>query len=548
MKKILFILTAFIFSSFSLSAQWTCETLDPEFDDAMKIAYIHDKNGNGLTIGEYCSIWQYNNWVSQQLSIADFLFNLLEYDYTGQYDWINTVSDMKDALKAGAFPDSWVDFTSEAGNIPVVLAVEGKYYCGEDDYCSVYSFEISFKIGESYKKYRNYSMSERMIPLDEDEIVVSYEYDRKDRVGNYYIEWPSKEFWKDFRAASSVKFRIKQSAKSEYQYYEFNMSGSTKAFNYVTTNHKVVWLEDWIEEFIKEQKEQKEQKEAERQREIEMEEAELQKELASVTPPHKLKFECTERSLHLIYPDFYLYPLSDSVSCGTREDLEYYEEYDTILNVMGLCPCLNGAIEAMENIGEDDRYNSNYDLNKYSKSVGWNLDGIHVWSREKWESDKLVREVVVPFNDISQYDWGERYCAFLKETLAGHFIASGSFEIDTITKYQISWTQNPLKLIISEKNRAKEYTVVDWSAEKEWESGEYRYYRWSYNILSDDGKQYVVRFKREVDEQRALEAGWTLWETNIGQELLFDHWQIPSNIFFRHTTIQDEENYLEIIK
>ncbi len=533
MVKKSFLIAAILISSFTLMAQWTCETIDPEFDNARKVAYTEENNGARLTMGEYLSLWSYANWGSKQWGLSDILWDLLQY--TDEYDWIETKADFKDALRQGAFPDSYLGFMDDAGNIPFILAGRFRYYCEDDDFYSVYSFEISFKVGETFKKYNS-----------KEDYAISYQYDRKNRVGYYFIEWPSKEFWKDFRASSVVKIRIKHNKDSEYQYYEYNMSGSTKAFNYVTTNHKVVWLEDWIEEFIKEQKEQKEQKEAERQREIEMEEAELQKELASVTPPHKLKFECTERSLHLIYPDFYLYPLSDSVLCGTREDLEYYEEYDTILNVMGLCPCLNGSIEALENIGEDDKYYGNYDLNKYSKSVGWNLDGIHVLWREKWESDKLV-EVVVPFNDISKYDWGERYCAFLDETVAGHYIASGSFEIDTISKYQITWTQNPLKLIISEKNRAKEYTVVDWSAEKEWEYDR-EYYRWSYNILSDDDKQYVVTFEREVDEQFALEAGWKLWETNIGQELLFDHWQIPSNIFFRHTTIQDEKDYLEIIK
>lgn len=544
MKKILFILTALIFSSFSLSAQWTCETLDPEFDNATKIAYTEMNNRAQLMIGEYMLMEKYENFGSQQLSGPDDLWDLIDIGEYDKEEMEERIADYRDYSKENQFYTQFFYL----GNIPIVLEGNFRYYSYDDDYYAVYSFEVSFKLGEIFKKYKS-----------ENDFYVSYKYDRKSGIGCYYIEWPSKEFWRDFRAASSVKIRIKHNRDSDYQYYEFNMSGSSKAFNYVTAGHRVVWMEDVAEEYgnyledilVKKQVEQlrrikvREAEEVERQREIEMEEAELQKELASVTPPHKLKFECTERSLHLIYPDFYLYPLSDSVSCGTREDLEYYEEYDTILNVMGLCPCLNGAIEALENIGEDDKYYGNYDLNKYSKSVGWNLDGIHVW---RWESDKLVREVVVPFNNISQYDWEERYCAFLNETVAGHFIASGSFEIDTISKYQITWTQNPLKLIILEKNRAKEYTVVDWSAEKEWESGEYRYYRWSYNILSDDDKQYVVTFKREVDEKRALEAGWTLWETNIGQELLFDHWQIPSNIFFRHTTIQDEEDYLEIIK
>ena len=69
----------------------------------------------------------------------------------------------------------WVDSVwSGPGNIPLYLDVRGAS-CDEDVYCSVYSFEISFKVGETYKRYHNRdvdNMEELVDMLDEDEVVI----------------------------------------------------------------------------------------------------------------------------------------------------------------------------------------------------------------------------------------------------------------------------------------------------------------------------------------------------------------------------------------
>lgn len=531
MKKILFIFAALILSSFSLSAQWTCKTLDPEFDNPTKIAYTEMNNRAKLMIGEYMLMEKYEKFGSQQLSGPDDLWDLIDIGEYDKEEMEERIADYRDYSKENQFYTQFFYL----GNIPIVLEGNFRYYSYDDDYYAVYSFEVSFKLGEIFKKYKS-----------ENDFYVSYKYDRKSGIGCYYIEWPSKEFWRDFRAASSVKIRIKHNRDSDYQYYEFNMSGSSKAFNYVTAGHRVVWMEDVAEEYGNYLEDILVKKQVEQLRRIkvrEAEEVERQKELEALTPPHKLKFECTARMLHLSYPNFWLFPLSDSVTCDTRDKNEFdgsiFEyrntEYDTILNIMGLCPCIDDQI-----LDLDGNYGS------YSKTFEWKLDGIHIYHHEKIGEE--LREInMVPFNDISKFDWGERLCAILDGGGMRCIGCNGTDVSDTITKYQVKWTQNPLKLIVSEKNRTKEYIVVNWNVDKEWEHGEYRYYRWSYNVLSDDDKQYVVEFKREIDEQRALEMGWTLWDTNIGQELLFDHWEIPSNIFFRHTDLEEFDD-LEVIK
>ena len=253
MAKKLLIITILLVTSFSLMAQWTCETIDPEFDDAYKVAYTQENNSGRLLIGEYRSLESYINFTSSETNLENHIFLYLRNQDDINWEEMEVLD--------------WLEYTQQylyrhiedAGNIPILLNFSpvDAYYCNED-YCSVYSFDVSFKVGESHKQYKNthnnyYTLIEErsVIPLKSDEIVVSYKYDRKNRLGSYYIEWPSKDFWKDFNAASSVKIRIKHNENSNYQYYEFNMNGSAKAFNFVTTNHTVYWLEDLAREFKK---------------------------------------------------------------------------------------------------------------------------------------------------------------------------------------------------------------------------------------------------------------------------------------------------------
>ena len=60
-KKILLI-SILLVTTFSLMAQWTCETIDPEFDNATKVAYNTDNNKAQLILVEYQTIFTYINW------------------------------------------------------------------------------------------------------------------------------------------------------------------------------------------------------------------------------------------------------------------------------------------------------------------------------------------------------------------------------------------------------------------------------------------------------------------------------------------------------
>ena len=54
MAKKLLIITILLATSFSLMAQWTCETIDPEFDNATKVAYNNtDNNKAQLMMSDY---------------------------------------------------------------------------------------------------------------------------------------------------------------------------------------------------------------------------------------------------------------------------------------------------------------------------------------------------------------------------------------------------------------------------------------------------------------------------------------------------------------
>ena len=229
-KKILLI-SILLVTTFSLMAQWTCETIDPEFDNATKVAYNTDNNKAQLIMVEYQTIFTYINWAYFTLG---YMYDL-DVLKIGEDDELTEMYDYE---------------MGKTGNIPLFLAAYSNYICPEGDYCIVYSFEFSFKVGDNYKRYKFYAEEIDNFDFDND-FMISYNYDKEYGRGYYRVEWPSKEFWKDFKTASTMKIRIKHDANSDYQYYEFNMSGSTNAFNHVTTNHQIIWPEERIEAFIK---------------------------------------------------------------------------------------------------------------------------------------------------------------------------------------------------------------------------------------------------------------------------------------------------------
>lgn len=508
MKKILFILTALIFSSFSLSAQWTCETLDPEFDDAKRVAYTKENNSAQLVMGECLSISEYQYWCSEYGSLEDKFYNAILKISNGTYAGEEVIDYILDLDEHDYENMSCVRALRAQGigimsivNIPLILAVD--HY---RKFQKPYSFDISLKVGTDYNHYKSGT-----------DFDVSYEWGKN--VGYYRIKWLSKDFWKDFRAASSAKIRIKQNWDSDYQYYEFSMSGSLNAFNYVTIGHEVVWMEDLVECFFKVFETMK-AKEAQKQESTKPDwqsefEAEKQRYMASHTPPHELKLECKSRHLVMEHPHFELYPLSNSVICDSRYDF-FDVGYDTILNMLNLCPCLDDQISDID---------MNHEL--YSKSFDWNLDGIHILGNDS-------KEIVVPFESIPQYKWDKRYCASLYS--GDNAALWGTEAIDSLEKYQLIWTQNPLKLIVKEHDKTLEFVVQDWGVDGEWMHGQYNF-NWYYRVLSEYGEEYVVSFDDYVKDWDDIENVEYL--SNIGNVLLFDHWKkkIPANIFFRHTDI-----------
>ncbi|MBO7445605.1 MAG: hypothetical protein J6T86_04270 [Bacteroidales bacterium] len=511
MKKILFILTTLILSSFSLSAQWTCKTLDPEFDDAERIAYTEENNRAQLMIGEWMPFFDYSIWCSDFQSFDDKIFKLINRISNGRYageEVLHFLSELDESYESDFLSMSCVnainqhvDDDESFGNIPLILAV--------DHYRKLqapYRFDISLKVGTGYNHYKS-----------DMDFNVSYVWSENEKVGYYRIEWLSRDFWSDFRAASSVKIRIKQNRDSDYQYYEFSMSGSSKAFNFVTLGHKVVWMDDVAECLIKVFEVMK-AKEAQKQESTKPDwqsefEAEKQRYMASHTPPHELKLECKSRHLSMEHPHFELYPLSNSVICDSRYDF-FDVGYDTILNMLNLCPCLDDQISDID---------MNHEL--YSKSFDWNLDGIHILGNDS-------KEIVVPFESIPQYKWDKRYCASLY--FGDNAALWGTEAIDSLEKYQLIWTQNPLKLIVKEHDKTLEFVVQDWGVDGEWMHGHYNF-NWYYRVLSEYGEEYVVSFDDYVKDWDDIENVEYL--TNIGNVLLFDHWKnkIPANIFFRHT-------------
>lgn len=554
MVKNLFILATFLVSSFSLMAQWKCETLDPEFDDAIKIAYTQDNKGAQLMIGEYQLLGTnlfggYFKFSSIGDAAEDYISKSLFfylYDVYGidRSDLTENEIEIKSHLL-------WLDSVSNGpGNIPMILVTDEKHYC-EDDNCSVYSFEISFKIGESYKRYKNYNMIERDFPLPEDKIIASYEYDRNQRLGCYNIEWPSKEFWKDFKAASSVKFRIKYNENSDYQYYEFNMSGSTKAFNYVTAYHKVLWLEDWIERL----EAWGEKQEEKRFKEQELEDAKRHKGLASIIPPHNLKFECIKRDYRVFYSyyDVHLLPNVLAKTCSSVRDsilspngVNYKLEDDNLLKNLGLCPCYSESGEEIMDL--QDQKHVQYYLTP-------TIEGL--WLQPNPNMSDSIRDMFVPFADtLVSFDYyfslykkeGKRFCGSYGNTTS----AWENFD-SVLQGYQIEWAQNPSRLFITTNNIKQVFYISDWSFDKNNnsyivgrdENGDLiiedkEYYEWTYLIKANDNNDYEIHIWRETLDPNS-------WQTDIGNQLKLNWYELFSNnIGFKFVGGEEIENKLII--
>lgn len=516
MKRILFILTVLFLSSLSLSAQWTCKTLDPEFDNALKIAYTEMNNRAQLMIGEYMLMEKYENFGSQQFSGPDDMWDLIDIGEYDKEEIEKMIADYRDYSKENQLYTQFLNL----GNIPIVLEGNFRYYSNDNDYYAVYSFEVSFKVGEIFKKYKS-----------ENDFYISYKYDRNSGMGCYCIEWPSKDFWKDFRAASSVKIRIKHNRDSDFQYYEFNMSGSSKAFNYVTAGHRVVWEEDVAEgygDYLDEILVKMKVEQLRRIKVEEAEEAERQKELEALTPPHKLKFECVEREFGFTSYDFSFYetPNELAVVCPSIRDsvfppdhLDYNLEGDSLLMALGICSCANDIIFS-ENAEE-------FLIKTYQDSL-W----LYSSERERNPFDTLVSFDYF----ISQYKrYGKHFCGFYLQS------NDGSYNDTIIPGYKVSWAQTPLRLIITTNNTVQEFYVMDWSFDKV--SLFPDSYQWTYHVKSDkEDNEYKFCIWRKIIDSDS-------WMSDMGDEMKLN-WDefFSKNIGFKFVYIGESFNKLKITK
>lgn len=93
----------------------------------------------------------------------------------------------------------------------IVLYIQGIFFCDDDDT----EVDISYMVKGKWEKYNGGGM------VSDDQTTVFME-------PNMLVSG----MLEDFLAATSVKVRIRQTYCDE-QIYEFNMTGSTKAFNYM---------------------------------------------------------------------------------------------------------------------------------------------------------------------------------------------------------------------------------------------------------------------------------------------------------------------------
>ena len=104
---------------------------------------------------------------------------------------------------------AWLKLENVDGDI--ILYIQGIFFCDDDDT----EVDISFMVAGKWQKYNGTGL------VSNDQTTVSIE---PNMLTSGMLD--------DFKAATSVKIRIRQTYCDE-QIFEFNMSGSTKALNYM---------------------------------------------------------------------------------------------------------------------------------------------------------------------------------------------------------------------------------------------------------------------------------------------------------------------------
>lgn len=93
----------------------------------------------------------------------------------------------------------------------IVMYIQGIYFCDDDDT----EVDVSYKVNGVWEKYTGTGL------VNTDQTTVFIEPNMLES-----------KMLSDFKAATSVKIRVRQTYCEE-QVYEFNMTGSTKALNYM---------------------------------------------------------------------------------------------------------------------------------------------------------------------------------------------------------------------------------------------------------------------------------------------------------------------------
>lgn len=93
----------------------------------------------------------------------------------------------------------------------IVMYIQGIYFCDDDDT----EVDVSYKVNGVWEKYTGSGL------VNSDQTTVFIEPNMLES-----------KMLSDFKAATSVKIRVRQTYCEE-QVYEFNMTGSTKALNYM---------------------------------------------------------------------------------------------------------------------------------------------------------------------------------------------------------------------------------------------------------------------------------------------------------------------------
>lgn len=126
--------------------------------------------------------------------------------------------------------------------VPIYLIIEGHNDRGlvAKDNKSVAIMEIWFKIGTEWKIFKQSGSKEQGMVAEYFRPLSSL--NRSIYFVSIYDKTIAKAFWSDFKQSSLVKIRMKDfDSEQEVKEYEFDMKGSTKAYNHVLGGQIPSW-------------------------------------------------------------------------------------------------------------------------------------------------------------------------------------------------------------------------------------------------------------------------------------------------------------------